>query len=196
MSTRYAIGIDPSLSGTAVCILDQNATVRMHRFTSKPAFGVSNRIRRYAGLVADVCTILDSLQGAPVASILIEGYAFGAMQKAHELGEYGGLLRRAILRRFPEEGILREVPPTTLKQFVSGAGNCPKDQMGAHVAKRWGEVFRNNDEVDAFALAKLALCVAGMAEPATAWQRTAVDTVLHGKPKKPRKKKPAADDNF
>lgn len=46
------------------------------------------------------------------------------------------------------------VPPSTLKKFVTGKGNCKKDLMLMKVFKRWGVEFEDDNLCDAFALCK------------------------------------------
>lgn len=50
-----------------------------------------------------------------------------------------------------------EVPPTTLKKWVTGHGAAKKDQMAKYVEMRWGHKSPSHDVVDAFALAQMGL---------------------------------------
>tara|TARA_R110002153_G_scaffold26421_5_gene82941 strand:+ start:20199 stop:20771 length:573 start_codon:yes stop_codon:yes gene_type:complete len=87
--------------------------------------------------------------------VVMEGYAYAAkFSHAHSLGELGGIIKLAILdqhKRVPLK--LLVVPPTTLKKFVSGKGNCKKAEILLHVYKRWGETFSDDNLADAYALA-------------------------------------------
>ena len=55
---------------------------------------------------------------------------------------------------YKREKAVVEVPPSTLKKFVTGKGNAKKDQMMLAIYKRWGTEFDNNDAADAYALAQ------------------------------------------
>lgn len=199
MVDQYVVGIDPSLSGTAVCVMHTTTHMRnVCRFTSKPASGVHGRMQRYARLARDIVyEIGQRTAGGVIRVVVIEGYAFASANQAHYLGEFGGILRHHLWEFLDcKDDLIRECPPSTLCSFVMGRGGGGKNQMGANVAHRWGQVFTSDDEVDSYALARLALCVGGHVEPENQFQRAAVDIVLHGKPKKPRKKKVVDDDNF
>ena len=54
---------------------------------------------------------------------------------------------------------------------------------------RYGVQFATSDEADAYALARMAMQLHGAEEPATAFQREAIDVVLNGKPKPQKKRK-------
>jgi crossover junction endodeoxyribonuclease RuvC len=154
-------GIDPSLSRTAVCIgghSDAEQEFDMAAFTSKgQGPGVRERMRRFEDLTAKICDHLEA-GNQPPQLILIEGYAYGSEYATAALCEFGGILRYNLVDVVGPEGRILEVAPGTLKKFITGKGNSPKDQMGAHVAKRWGHVFAHNDAVDAFSLWQLARC--------------------------------------
>lgn len=177
-------GIDPSLSGTAVCVLDETGKlVSMERFTSKPAEGLYGRIERYTRLVADV---IDAVQRAdPIASLCIEGYSFGSNDASAKFAaEYGGLLRNE-LTIWP---CIEEVSPSGLKKFVSGKGNGDKTATIGAIASQYGVTFKTNDEYDAYGLARVALALAGFVEPKNDAQRQVL-AVLRGEvTKKPKRK--------
>src|SRR5688572_24493291 len=69
------VGIDPSLTGTAVCVMSSPHDHVMHRFTSKPADGVHDRIERFGSLVEQICNVVC---GGNVSLVVIEGYSFGS----------------------------------------------------------------------------------------------------------------------
>lgn len=150
-------GIDASLTGTAVAIGD-GATHVVDRFPS-PASGKqpAQRVQRIDSIVSRAMNMIESHAPKP-SLILIEGYAFGAAQGREELGELGGILRWHLV----DVCQVIEVAPSTLKKFVCGSGNAKKDQMQAHIVKRWGEIFPTNDHADAFALYQMALVTAGI----------------------------------
>lgn len=86
---------------------------------------------------------------------VIENYAFGATNQLAQLGELGGICR-LILHRNDVPFI--EVAPTTLKKFVTGKGNSEKNAMMLQCYKLWNVEFSDNNEADAFALAKFGQC--------------------------------------
>jgi len=54
-----------------------------------------------------------------------------------------------------------DISPSTLKKFVTGKGNAPKDMMAMHVLKKFGHEAKSDDEADAVALGMLGLLCAG-----------------------------------
>lgn len=167
-----AIGIDPSLTGTAVCVLrDGNREpLDMHRFSSAAADGVYGRINRYSGLSASV---LDAVSGmSPEATVFIEGYSFASPgNSARWLAEYGGVLRYGLIGAGFK---VIEVPPQSLKKFATGKGGAKKEMVMAHVAQRWNRIFDTSDEADAFCLAQLGLRYLGMVECETTAMREVI----------------------
>lgn len=168
------IGIDPSLTGTAVCVMRRDGSHEMHRFTSKPATGVCGRVERYMELTNQVFGVIDPESGTTVC---IEGYSFASNGQGVYLGEYGGILRRMLCRQQHNCGGEPpiEIPPHSLKKFATGKGNGDKLAVCLAIQKRYGVDFKTNDEYDAYALARIAGCKAGWWEPETASQREALE---------------------
>src|SRR3990167_3659041 len=126
-----------------------------------------------AALVAGVVEFIES--HGPSVAIFIEGYSFGSnMPGKNGTVEFGGLLRWHLVDLAPR---VYEVAPTTLKKFVTGKGNAKKEQILAHVQKRWGEMFETNDAGDAFGLYKLGCVVERLTEADTDAQREAAAKV-------------------
>ena len=94
---------------------------------------------------------------APIISakpnvIMIEGYGYGNAHTLVTLVEIGTIIRHGLYMH----GInYNDVPPTSLKKFVTGKGNAPKDMMMKEIYKRWG--FEGTDnQCDAVGLAMFA----------------------------------------
>lgn len=179
-SEQMIVGIDPSLTGSAVCLWLRDEPV-IHRYTSKPAGTLEGRIIRYGQLVRLVVSNV-----APEALVLLEGYSHGSRGAAvTDLAEYGGLLRAALLAVTHN---VVEVAPSALKKFATGKGNVNKGAVQAHVAKRWGVIHETDDETDAYVLARMALVYAG-AEAETEWQREVIRRLKSPPVKKKRREK-------
>jgi crossover junction endodeoxyribonuclease RuvC len=86
--------------------------------------------------------------------VVLEGYSYGSKNQAHQIGEWGGLLRWTLWGARTQ---YIEVPPTTLKAYVAGAGNAPKEVMMREVFRRWNYEAVDNDDADAFGLAQFGL---------------------------------------
>lgn len=168
------VGIDPSLTRTAVTI-GNGESWKLKEFGSKPrGDGVARRAARYDELTSSIVNWLESED--PIHAIYIEGYSFGSNDtNARWLAEFGGILRWHLVDLADR---VIEVPPSSLKKFVTGKGNAKKEQMLAHVQKRWGELFDTSDAGDAFGLYKLGLVAEEIAEAENQTQREAVAKVM------------------
>ncbi len=168
------VAIDPSLSNTAVCVYD-GTTADTQCFPTKAVKGLQGRINRFRTVVEAICL---KVAHAVPRLVAIEGYGF-CSQKANVQGEFGGILRDRLGLALPNNLLhVAEVAPATVKKFATGKGNAKKIHVVAAIVKRYGVEFKTDDEYDAYALARLAACVAGMKEPQNAKQREAVETVL------------------
>ena len=154
MKYQY-IGLDLSLTGSGVVVL------RHHGVAVRRT--LKNRLRGYERLawirdrVAEVVREAQEASRLPVVAV-IEGYAFGAAHKAHDIGELGGVVRTMLF----EDGVpFALVPPPTLKKFATGAGNAPKDNVLMQVLKRWGVEMADNNQGDAYALARFGELLCG-----------------------------------
>lgn len=188
--SKTFIGIDPSLTRTAVCVLrlghlSNQFTHETFIFGSKPASSLLGRISRYNELISQVW--FEVCQAKP-SVIAIEGYSYASQGRGHlDLVEYGGLLRAELC--CASDCLVFEVPPTSLKKFVLGKGVGDKTLMALGVFKRWGVEFPTNDETDAYALARVAACLGGTSTPENESQRAVIDSILgQKKEKKPKKK--------
>lgn len=73
--------------------------------------------------------------------VAIEDYAYGASQRAHQIGEVGGAARRVLWRyRIP----FRLHDPLSIKMFATGNGGADKAEMKRGVQKRWGVEFESS----------------------------------------------------
>jgi len=164
--TDISIGIDPSLTGTAVC-LGVGDGFFARRFPSvKVDGGVSARIQRINDIVADVVNWIEDRCGDRIPSAcFLEGYAH-AGKKLYHTGnlqvEFGGVLRSELIYLTRH---IYEVLPKSLKRFTAGTGKADKSQMTSAVRMLYGHRFATDDEVDACALYYMGRIISG-AEPA------------------------------
>lgn len=137
------VGIDPSLTGTAV------------------AFGDDDIVRIKTGLtgVQRLVTIRDQVVNhvAGASLVVIEGYSFASRNsQAHSQGELGGVLRVALY----ELGIeWIEVAPQARAKWATGKGNAAKDAVVSAVSARLGRTFESNDHVDAWLLRDIGVAL-------------------------------------
>ena len=143
---RYYIGIDPSLTGCAVVVIDEEGKLIVSQRLENKLRGVE-RLIYIRDKVLRIISCYDGIQG-----IGIEGYARGASNRREEAGELGGILR-VMFYEFQLPWL--DIAPSQIKKFATGNGNAPKDHVLLAVYKKWGVEFETNDEADAFVAAQI-----------------------------------------
>lgn len=168
--TDTVLGIDPSLTCTSIAVLHGDEH-RLHRIETDPKRFSSPQhrlayMRRLLEEVLEECW--------PVKLAVIEGYAFGSRTAQHSIAEWGGLLRYTL---WQSACSFVEVPPTTLKSFVTGKGNGEKSLVLREVFRKWVfEAFDDND-ADAYCCARFAqVLLAPASKVQHAWAATYVPT--------------------
>lgn len=160
---RVVIGIDPSLTGPAIAVLATDGTyllVRLHTRTKVDKVGVG-KVERLLELQRFFTDHLRSawLQSEQVLHIVMEGYGF-ATQKAHGLGELGGILRLDLLKQFGSPlGYPTLIAANSLKKFVTGKGSGDKNVMLLAMFKKWGLDVDDDNMADSYGLARVALAI-------------------------------------
>lgn len=143
------LGLDLSLTSTGLCLGDVSSVVGDVLTTEK------TKLRGPERLVYLRDVVLGYARQADL--VVIEGYAYGRPNQAHQVGELGGVIRVALF----EEGIdFVTVPPAKVKKYATGKGNANKDQVLASVVHRTGQEM-SNDEADAWTLRAMALDAQG-----------------------------------
>ena len=169
--TDTVLGIDPSLTCTSLVALHGDEH-RVHRVETDPK-RFSSPQHRLAYMRRRLESVLD--EHWPVKLVAIEGYAFGSRTAQHSIAEWGGLLRYTL---WLQDFAFVEVPPTTIKSFVTGKGNSEKALMLREVFRKWGfEAFDDND-ADAYCCARFAqaLLLPAITKARQAWAATYVPT--------------------
>jgi crossover junction endodeoxyribonuclease RuvC len=145
------LGIDPSLTATAYCVLDDDGTaydsgvIKRSGLSNLP---VSERIEAMEEIANEIYHLLPRT----LEVICVEGYSMGSNMGGHSrLVELGALIRSRLLG--PR---MYEVPPTTLKKFATGSGRGDKAAVASSLTKRYGVEFGGSDAADAYALARMA----------------------------------------
>jgi len=144
-ATLY-MGIDLSLRGTGISIIDKDKIVNQFLISTTPKQVTEGRLIE----IGD--TIKKILKKYPPILINIEGLAFGA--RGQRMFELAGLhyYIRIMVKQLEYPYIV--TPPTEVKKWVTGKGNCNKDVMLMKVFKKYGIEFTDNNLCDAFCLAR------------------------------------------
>lgn len=163
------MGLDPSSKTGYVILDDQGDVVKVGVLKYPPQVDRFTRFAHYTKSVADLVDVYG------VDLVIIEGYSFAGKFNNSFQYELGACLRM----RLHEDLIpFVEVPPTSLKKFVSGKGNCKKDLMLLGVYKRWDFDTEDDNEADAYGLAQFGRAIIGKPTGVPEVNLTAVDTVL------------------
>jgi crossover junction endodeoxyribonuclease RuvC len=181
----YFAGIDPSLSATAITIIDKDGKlVRSHVIS--PKLTGPQRLVSIRGLaLSELCNL-----PVPAEFVCIEHYAMNCKFGRETAGELGGVLR---VMMYENQFEYQEIPPLRLKQFATGRATAEKDHILMAVYKKWGIEFQKNDEADAFILAQIARAIYlirnGYNIELTAYEREVIQNIMD--PVKKVKKKKA-----
>lgn len=160
------LGIDPSLTGFAICLHVPARELHEGRWSSKPTDSVRARMARFEQLIRGTLQVATAHKPQLV---LIEGYAFeppGKQRGHHDRAELGGVLRWKLCELLPGSAIV-EVAPSSLKKFTTGDGKAPKPFMVSELARKHQRRFTTDDQADAFALCQLGLALTGQLPPST-----------------------------
>ena len=164
------MGIDPSLTSTAVVVLDEQGTV-VDAPSLRPR---SKGVARLVELDDQFRQVLPA--GDDLRLVVLEGYALGQRNALTLAGqaEWVGIIKLRVAElRGPE---LIEVAPARMKKFVAN-GRAQKDEIRLAVWKRYGFEHHLNDVVDAYALAQLGRAVLGLEARLTKAQREVVQAI-------------------
>lgn len=156
--------VDPSLGGAAVWVGREygNLIGRVYA-AGPPAKTTAGRIARWQSHAAKIIGGMMPPEFPRPSLVIVEGYSYGSKgQAVIDLGEFGGILRAALVDRFR----VIEVAPTVVKKFATTKGNAGKELVIGSMTKRFGCVFDNSDQYDALALWLLGhLYLVGEASP-------------------------------
>lgn len=153
------LGLDPS-THFGFCLLGTQTGEVAESLHSIPTVGEWNlsKLSRFKRWEILEDSLIDLTSEYALDLIVVEGYGYGNAYTLATLVEIGTIARRSLaFRRFR----FLEVPPTSLKKFVSGTGNAKKQVMLKDVHKNWGFDSNNDNIVDAYALAQFGRAVLG-----------------------------------
>jgi hypothetical protein len=140
------VGVDQSYTGFGFCV-DGESKKR-----SFPPGRYDSDVHRLVAIRNWYQDWLSLQMKAGLDLVVMEGYANAAKFGREVAGELGGVVKIATLEVVGHPPLI--VPPTSLKKFVSGSGGAKKNTMLAHVYKKWGVLFSDDNQADAYALEK------------------------------------------
>lgn len=159
------LGLDLSLTGSAIAIVNKS-TGKLYTPGFSPGEANPRTLRnsltgmtRLAYLRTEIISAIYNLKERhTILPVFIEGYGFSFRGMDFSLAELGGSIRLALLECV-NQGYF-DVPPMSLKMFITGKGNAAKNIMLEQVYRKYkigSEVLIDDNQVDAFALAQYGL---------------------------------------
>lgn len=146
------VGLDLSLCSTGTIVIDGSTIVNEKLIKSKPSGPAPiDEIKRLIKIKDEIAKIVT--ENKPYLAV-IEGLAFCA-RNTTALVQLAGLnyMVREMLYTLQVQFII--IAPSTLKKFLTGKGNCPKELMLLETYKRYHKFFTDNNLCDAYCLAKV-----------------------------------------
>lgn len=140
---RNILGCDPSTK-TGLAVVINGEAVHMDRVDTVKEEDIHVRATR---IVMEIDRLITEYE---IDLVVIEGYAMNGGFTIVQMVTIGAMIRDLLIRRGLE---WFEIPPTKLKQLITGKGKATKAEMCAHVLRRYGIKPKNNDIGDAVALA-------------------------------------------
>lgn len=179
------LAIDPSLTATGIVVLRNGQVETAVTTKNRPELGTIERVRAINHRTIDIIENLKTEEEAEWQApdlIVIEGFSYGSTgRKLFDIAYLGWRIREELERLREQDNIpWIEVPPTQLKRFATGKGNANKEIILQQVYKRWGVELSDNNQADAFVLAKIGEAYLGNSEGLTEFQREVVQS-LNGK---------------
>ncbi len=146
------LGLDLSLTGSGIVLLEDGKIKIKQLIKSKPSGKKPiDELKRLLKIENEIRQIM--IEEEPSLAV-IEGMAYMASNTT-SLVQLAGL-NYIIRKMLHEHGIkFIVVAPTTLKKFSTSKGNCQKDLILLEVYKKYGEEFEENNQCDAYVLAKI-----------------------------------------
>lgn len=158
-----AIGIDPSLRATGVCVLDISdcdpvavANLSLFETTGRAGASLADQRRRITQIAGDVARVATCAATRDVL-VALEGPAFsrGSQSGHHQLAGLWWLIVDELLGHQVD---LVVVPPSSRARYATGRGNASKESVVDAVARRYPTAMTRGDNnlVDALVLACMA----------------------------------------
>lgn len=151
------LGLDLSLTGSAIAVIDKS-TGKLHE-NPRTLRNNLKGMTRLAFLRTEIISMVFNLKEQhTVLPVFIEGYGFSFRGMDFSLAELGGAIRLALLECVNQPYF--DVPPMSLKMFITGKGNAAKNIMLEQVYRKYkigSEVLVDDNQVDAFSLAQYGL---------------------------------------
>lgn len=160
------MGLDLSLRQTGLVILPDGWVPASWDTVVTHVFGMElksfeSEIRRMERLLMIARGILSLVKQHDVTHVFSEGYSFGRVQRAHHLGELGGVVKSQLW--LTNHLITTPVPVSAARRAMFGKVKRQKDvkRFVREKLRGVGACFGTQDEYDAFVIANYGLAALG-----------------------------------
>lgn len=150
----YFVGLDLSLRGAGICMIDGFGAVRSSKVAGyglKRDVAVREKIERMIEIADSVLGVCKQVVGDHYLNIGIENYAFSRAGMQNDLGELHGVVKSQIWLALSVEPAI--VVVSSARKAVFGKGNFPKKEIIPALKER-GIEFKNQDIADAYVIAE------------------------------------------
>jgi Holliday junction resolvasome RuvABC endonuclease subunit len=161
------LGLDLSLTGTGMCVVQSNAGDGKGLLAT---INTTAKTRTEDRLITIRRHIAQASSGVDAA--IIEGLSYGSVGGAQAERSALHWMVRVDLYQLGVPYVV--VTPMSLKKFVCGTAKAEKSMMIREVYRRWNVEAANDNEADAAALAHLGLVYYGQAEHQTIAQQEVI----------------------
>lgn len=152
--SNFFVGIDPSLTGTGLIILNDNAEIIEQQLISTKhdssnIYDIEVRILQIIDKISFILNI-KNLYG-----IYMENISWAS--KGEAFAQLASLNYAIRVFLYQNKILYNVIPPTSLKKYVANSGSAKKNLMLKEVYKRWGVDLNDDNLADAYGLARMAL---------------------------------------
>lgn len=166
-------GFDMSLTGTGAIVLNEKAEVLLrHTIKTQPSEPMRQRLVKIADVIVQIVTTYSAV------GVVKEAPAFSAAHAVHAIGTVHGAVDYAMEKAAQPTAIA--VSPSTLKKYATGRGIGEKSDVKMWVSSNWGEKFSDNNQCDAYVLARIAGNIAGIIPTTRRHEDECLKTILNG----------------
>lgn len=150
INEQVFVGIDPSLTGTGLVLLDQDKCIMKQDLIKTTA---KDPIEKRLIYIMDQLEFIRNI--VKLKSVYMEGPSFASQGNAVlQMGALHFLIRIFLFRY----GInFKIIAPPTLKKFHTGFGQTKKNEILDKVEEKMGIRFKDHNIADAYGLAVMAL---------------------------------------
>jgi crossover junction endodeoxyribonuclease RuvC len=149
---KHFIGIDPSLTGNAVVIINDSGEIVKEHLVSTNKECYMNPEQRILDIFEQIEYIFNAVR---LKKVYIEGLAYSS--NSATLFERAGLMYLIVTRLLKEDIDYSIIVPTMLKKWHTTDGHADKKFMMRVAKCKYGIDFQDDNICDAYCLAMLAL---------------------------------------